>query len=146
MNDDRPNSHESTTQLLPDGIGLSVDEVREMLHRKHNISIPADDPMLMMVTVCNAFLTEQARLQKAHEKALGAFMNEQTSEYVTRLAKEMQDLSKTLSDVTVDGIRKSSADFAASMASHRSSLFLCTAITALAALLIVGVFILRAVL
>lgn len=145
MNDDTSSPHD-VQPVLPDGIGLSVEEVREMLHRKHNTSIPVDDPMLMLVTVCNAFLTEQAKLQQAHQKALTAFMGEQTSGYAASMEKSMGELGRMLSDVTIDGIRKASADFSANMASHRSALYLCTAINAVSALLIVSVFVIRAVL
>ncbi len=42
----------------------------------------------------------------------------------------------------MEGIRKAVADFVANLATHRSAMYLCTAIIALSALLNVAVFIL----
>lgn len=50
---------------LPDGIGLGYEDVQKMLAMKHNTSISTDDPILMMVSVCNVFLGE---LQKLHKR------------------------------------------------------------------------------
>ncbi|WP_308620462.1 TcpQ domain-containing protein [uncultured Desulfovibrio sp.] len=88
-------------QILPDGIGLSVDDVSAMLHRQHGISVPKDDPLLMQVTIHNAFLTEQQKLQKRHEKALAAFMGEQTNAHVEAVKNSVGQLTETLSGVPV---------------------------------------------
>ena len=61
-------------QILPDGLGLTVDAVRQLLHQKNGISVPRDDPMLMQVTMLKAYLNEQQRLHKKHESALAAFI------------------------------------------------------------------------
>ena len=132
-------------QCLPDGFGLSVEDVRALLARKHDLAVPADDPLLMMVTIQNAFLGAQTQLQKKHEKALAAFMGEQTAAYVQGVENSVSELQKTLSDVTINGIRDAASDFAASLSSFRTSLYLCTAIMALSAMLNVAVFILKAV-
>lgn len=131
--------------LLPDGIGLSVDDVRALLARKHETSVPKDDPILMVVTILNAFLGRQDELQKKHEKALAAFMGEQTAAYVKGVEESVAGLSKTLSGATVEGIGKAVGDMAANLAGHRSAMYLCTAVMALSALLNVAVFILEAV-
>ena len=117
-------------QCLPDGIGLAV---------------PKDDPLLMMVTIQNAFLGAQTQLQKKHEKALASFMGEQTAAYVQGVEKSVSELRKTLSDVTINGIRDAASDFAATLAGFKTTLYLCTAIMALSALVNVAVFILKAV-
>ncbi len=131
--------------LLPDSIGLSVDDVRALLARKHETSVPKDDPILMVVTILNAFLGRQDELQKKHEKALAAFMGEQTAAYVKGVEESVASLSKTLSGATVEGIGKAVGDMAANLAGHRSTMYLCTAVMAVSALLNVTVFILEAV-
>lgn len=130
---------------LPDGFGLSVEEVRALLAKKHNLAVPVDDPMLMMVTIQNAFLGAQTQLQKRHEKALTAFMGEQTAAYVQGVEKSVSELRKTLSDVTINGIRDAASDFTATLSGFKTSLYLCAAIIGLSALLNVAVFVLKAV-
>ena len=110
--------------------------------KKHDVSVPQDDPILMQVTILQVFLEAQARLQKKHETALAAFMGQQTAAYVNDMEKNLKSLTETLSGLTMEGIRKAVADFAANLATHRSAMYLCTAIMALSALLNVAVFIL----
>ena len=129
---------------LPDGLGLAVEDVRALLAQKHNLAVPVDDPMLMMVTIQNAFLGAQAQLQKKHEKALAAFMGEQTMSYVKGVEKSVSELCDTLSGVTIKGIQGAASDFAASLGGFKATLYLCTAIMAISALLNVAVFVLRA--
>lgn len=129
---------------LPDGFGLAVEDVRALLAQKHNLAVPVDDPMLMMVTIQNAFLGAQAQLQKKHEKALAAFMGEQTTSYVKGVEKSVSELSDTLSGVTIKGIQGAASDFAASLGGFKATLYICTAIMAISALLNVAVFVLRA--
>ncbi len=131
-------------QCLPDGIGMSVESVRALLAKEHDISVPRDDPFLMTVTIQNAFLEEQDRLRKKHEKALAAFMGEQTAACVRGVEKSVSELRKTLSDVTINGIRDAASDFSATLSGFRSALYLCTAIMALSALVNVAVFVLKA--
>lgn len=132
-------------QILPDGIGLSVDDVSAMLHRQHGISVPKDDPLLMQVTILNAFLTEQERLQKRHEKALAAFMGTQTSTHVEAVRNSVGQLSETLSGVTVKGIQEAAKEFVADVSSLRTTLWLCAAIIGCSALVNVAVFVLQGV-
>ena len=57
----------------------------------------------------------------------------------------MSELRKTLSDVTINGIRDAASDFAATLSGFKTTLYLCTAIMGLSALVNVAVFILKAV-
>lgn len=128
---------------LADGIGLSLEEVRALLAKKHDTAVPVDDPMLMMVTVCNAFLEEQQKLQEKHKTALAAFMTEQTATYVQGVEDSVKKLQESLAGATIAGIQQAASVFAASLSSFRATLYLCTAIMGLSALLNVAVFILR---
>ena len=126
-------------QLLPDGIGLTVEDVRALLLKKHDVAIPADDPALMYVTIMNAALTEQAKLQKAHQEALGKMMSEHTKQYVQSTREGISEIMGTLSKLTADGLNEAAKD----MVKFRMSMIYCTAINFIAALLIVGVFVLK---
>ena len=56
----------------------------------------------------------------------------------------MSELCDTLSGVTIKGIQGAASDFAASLGGFKATLYLCTAIMAISALLNVAVFVLRA--
>ena len=87
MSDNPPQTESrEPDQLFPDGIGLSVEDVRALLARKHETSVPKDDPILMVVTILNAFLGRQDELQKKHEKALAAFWDVENCPDVSALA------------------------------------------------------------
>ena len=136
-----PEKEEITEQILPDGIGLSVDAVRTLLAKQHNTSVPKDDPMLMAVTIMNSALTEQAKLHKAHATALGKMMSEHTANYVKNTEKGMQEIMSTLSELTTKGLNEAAKD----MVKFKMSMIYCTAITFVSSILIVGTFVLNSI-
>lgn len=136
-----PAQEEEKQQILPDGIGMSIEEIRTMLIAKHNTKIPKDDPILMVVSMLNAALTEQAKLQKAHEVALGKMMSEHTKNYVQNTENGMKEIMETLSSLTTKGLNEAAKD----MVKFKMSMFYCTIITFISSLLIVGTFVLKAV-
>lgn len=125
--------------LLPDGIGLTVEQVSALIHQVNHFSLPPDDPALMYVTIMNAALTEQAKLQKAHQSALGKMMDEHTQKYVQETEKGMKEILFTLSKLTTEGLNEASKD----MVKFRTTLWMCSGITFISALLIVCVFVLK---
>ena len=50
---------------LPDGIGLSYKDIALLMAMKHKCVAEVDEPMLIMVSVCNAFLSETEKLHQA---------------------------------------------------------------------------------
>ena len=118
--------------------------MRALLAQKHNLAVPVDDPMLMMVTIQNAFLGAQAQLQKKHEKALAAFMGEQTTSYVKGVEKSVSELSDTLSGVTIKAFRAQPRTSPPASAASRPRCISARPIMAISALLNVAVFVLRA--
>ena len=130
---------EEAEQLLPDGIGLSVEEVRAMLQKKHETYIPPDDPYLMNITIMNAVLTEQAKLQKKYSDALASMLSVHSDRYIKSTTERMNEVMKTLSVLTTEGINKAVQD----MVQFKTTMLICTAISFLSAALIVGVFVLK---
>lgn len=124
--------------LQEDGIGLRLDDVCALLSEKNDAKVPKDDPILVAVTIHNAFLNEHARLFKLHEKALAAFMDEQAKAFSNGVQDQLKPLSSMLSDVTIQGIQNAVARFSNDLGGLRSLLLYCTAAQALSALLIVG--------
>ena len=132
MSDDFPGDEDKSPmpeERFPDGFGMSVEDVRALLAKKHDVSVPQDDPILMLVTILQVFLEAQARLQKKHETALAAFMGQQTTAYVKDMEKNLKSLTETLSGLTMEGIRKAVADFVANLATHRSAMYLVQDLT-----------------
>lgn len=82
--------NEDPGQAMPDGIGLSFDQVRTLLIQAHKTTMSDDDPMLMLVTINNAFLGEYDKLLDRHNEALTAYLVDQAHEYleVARVAAE----------------------------------------------------------
>ena len=106
MSDDFPGDEDKSPmpeERFPDGFGMSVEDVRALLAKKHDVSVPQDDPILMQVTILQVFLEAQARLQKKHETALAAFMGQQTTAYVKDMEKNLKSLTETLSGLTMEG-------------------------------------------
>lgn len=51
-------------------IGLEPEEIRQLLMEKHDVALGKEDPILMLVTLHNAFTAEYNRLLKRHHEAL----------------------------------------------------------------------------
>lgn len=124
---------------VPEGTGLSIEDVRELLFKRHNVAVPPDDPALMQVTIANAILTEQEKLHARHREALTKFMGELTEGYAASMREGVETVTETLSALTVKGLNEAARD----MVKFRTTMLFCTAINAVSALLIVAVFVLR---
>lgn len=136
----RPGGH----PILPDTPGITVDEARQLLDveevRKliaavHGTSIPVDDPILMEVTILNAYMDQQDRLFRKHEKALAALMTEQTGAYAQSVRKSMEKLEASLAGVTAEGMQSAAAAIGESFGKFKATLYMCAAIMAVSALL-----------
>ena len=90
--------------LPHDGIGLSLDEVRNLIMQKNNEVIGLDDPLLMMVTINNAFLTEYEKLLEKHNKAISAIMSAKTEGYIKTVKGSVEKLTEELSSMSVAAI------------------------------------------
>ena len=130
---------------IPDGIGISLEQVQELLAKTHKKVVDYHDPSLMVVTMLNAHLAEVEKLQARHEKGLTRLMAEKTDEYVSGVQTAVNQLSTSLSSASVDGIRKVFDDHAATLKTFKSNVYLAAVIVGMSALLNVAVFILKAV-
>lgn len=137
---------EKAPPALPDGIGLSLDDVRALLAKEHETIVPKDDPMLMMVTLLNAYLSEVDKLHARHSKALTALMADKTDGYVRGVQEATDALALKLSASSLAGIRTVFADHAARLESFKNAMWYATAIVAVSALINVAVFVLRGLL
>ena len=92
--------------LADEGLGLSLEEARQLLHDKHGLTVGVDDPMLMMVTLNNAFLSEMEKLLGRHRQKLAELMGAETGG-LTRNLKEFQE---HVDRVNAEGFTKAAGD------------------------------------
>lgn len=130
--------------VLPEGIGLSLDEVRALIEQRNHVRVDVDDPIFVALTIANAHLTAVERLHQRHSKALTELMSGETARHTEAVAKNVETLSKQLSGVTVENIARVVADFGSALASFRTTLFICTGLALFSALLMLGAAWLRA--
>lgn len=130
---------------VPDGIGLTLEQVQRLLANAHKAVVDYHDPVLMVVTMLNAWLTEMEKLQARHESGLTRLMAEKTQAYVSGVQTAVNQLSDSLSSASVEGIRKIFDDHAACLKTFRSNVNLAALIVGISALLNVAVFVLKAV-
>ena len=123
--------------------GLTLEEVRSLLSNTHNASIPENDPLLMVMTILNAYLGEVEKLHARHEKGLSRLMAEKTDAYVSGVNAAVDQLSESLSSASVDGVRKIFEAHAATLNNFRNAALWAAAIVSASALVNVVVFVLR---
>ena len=131
--------------LLPDGIGLSLEQAQALIVKSNGIVLANDEPALMGITICNAYLAEVAKLHARHEKGLTRLMTEKTDSYVSGVQAAVGQLTDSLSSASVEGIRKVFDDHAARLKTFRSNVNLAALIVGISALLNVAAFVLKAV-
>lgn len=124
--------------VLPEGIGLSLDEVRALIEQRNHVRVEADDPILVALTIANAHLTAVEKLHQLHRKALTELMSRETATHTESVAKNVAVLSEKLSGVTVENIGRVVTQFQSALASFRTTLFICTGLALFSALLMLG--------
>lgn len=133
---------------LPDGIGLGYADIAEELARKSKTIVNPDDPILMMVPLCNAFLSQQHALQERHKGALAQVMSDKTDNFVQSVQRTVDALGNTLASEAVQslhaafsGQQETMRQHAFALQKHTTSMFWLAAITTTSALVNVGVFV-----
>lgn len=124
--------------VLPEGIGLSLDEVRALIEQRNHVRVEADDPILVALTIANAHLTAVEKLHQLHRKALTELMSRETATHTEAVAKNVAALSEKLSGVTVENIGHVVTQFQTALTSFRTTLFICTGLALFSALLMLG--------
>ncbi len=134
--------------ILPNGIGMTYEAVAQELAAKSKTIVSADDPILMMVPICNAFLTQQHALQERHKAALAQVMAGKTDSFVVSVQETVAALGQTISSSAVQSLRaafmkqeKSMRYHQLVLQRHKSAMCWLAAITTVSALVNVGVFV-----
>ncbi|MBQ4133446.1 MAG: hypothetical protein IJD04_06930 [Desulfovibrionaceae bacterium] len=129
--------------LSHDGIGLELEDVRNLLIQKHGENIGKDDPILMTVTILNAFLVELAKVNERHHQALTRVMSASTEQYITGVKTSVDGLKEKLSSASIDTIKAVLEQEDAKRQEHSQVMKWTSAIITMSALINVAVFILR---
>lgn len=127
---------------VPDGIGLTLEQVQGLLAQTHKKVVDYHDPILMVVTMLNAHLAEVEKLHTRHKEGLGRLMADKTDAYVSGAQAAVGQLTDSLSSASVEGVRKVFDDHAARLQSFKNSTTWLAAVVAVSALLNVAVFVL----
>ncbi len=133
-----------TPSTVSDGIGLDLESVRTLLAQKHATVVDPDDPVLMLVTLQNAFLAEYEKLLARHNKALTSMLAEKTDGYVSGVLSATKGLAKDFSAASVENIRTILQGHVSALAAFRQNLTWLAAIVIISALVNVAVFALQA--
>ena len=128
---------------LPDGIGIDLDDIAVMLALKHDTTLSRDDPVLMLVSICNSFLGATKKLHDQHNEALTQIITARTKEYIAGVQKTTDAFSKTLSDASVEGIRKIFEEHASAIHASKWNARWCALIVAVSALANIWILALR---
>ena len=133
MNDRHANAAASSSATppampaLPDGVGLSYEELAGRLAEKSRVIVSPDDPILMMVPLCNAFLEEEQKLMNLHKAALAQVM--------ASSGQGVADvLGKPLTSSAASGLEHAMAEHRDTLQQHRSHVFWLSAIAVISAL------------
>jgi hypothetical protein len=131
--------------ILPDGIGLSYEEVRKILQGKHG-KIENDDPILMLITLLNVFLAEEEKLLDRHNTALSRIISDRTYGYIKAVEETTASFGKSLSSSSLEGITKVFEAHGQKMEQFRSNMTWLTVIAGTSALVNVAAFAILALL
>lgn len=129
--------------ILPDGIGLNLEQAKTLISQSSGILLANDEPALMGITICNAYLGEVQKLHNRHQAGLSRLMAEKTDAYMAGVNAAVTQLSESLSSASVEGIRKVFEDHAARLNAFRTTVLWGAAIVSVSALVNVAVFVLR---
>jgi hypothetical protein len=119
----------------PPGFGMSADQAAALLRAAHQTrNIEPDDPILMVVTLLNAYLAETDKLVDRHNTALTKILSARVDEYVKAVQQMSKELTPAMSSATLLGIQSAHKEF-------RISQIWLTAIIGASALINVAAFI-----
>jgi hypothetical protein len=129
----------SQTEVTPDAApetppGMSVEDARALVAKEHGETIPANDPVLLIVTVMNACLGQMGDLHKRHEAGLSRLMADKTYGYVRGVKTATGQLAQSLSSASIEGLREVFREQDARLQAFRHKLSSLAALVAVSAL------------
>lgn len=89
QHEQEPQKQQEKEYLLPDGFGMSLDEIRALILNKYDIKVDKDDPILMIIPILNACLHEQQKLQEEYKEGLKLVYQEVLEEFAGEIDKKL---------------------------------------------------------
>ena len=143
LDEGKADEPKETMPQLPDGIGIKLEDMALLLAMKHDTAVSKDDPILMVVSLCNAFLGEIQTLHGQHNEALSKIITAKTRDYITSVKNTTDSFSEILAQASVEGIRKIFEDHASALQASKWNARWCALITAVSAIANIVVLALR---
>jgi len=82
--------------LPPDGFGYTLEQAKALIAQHHSMILANDEPSLMGITICNAYLAEMEKLHTRHREGIGRLMAEKTDAYISGVQKSVAQLTDSL--------------------------------------------------
>ncbi len=88
------------------GVGMSIEEVQALLAKKNETIVDKDDPILLTVTILNAFLNESKTQQDKYMLALKGIYSEQVNDFLEKVEESTEKVEEKLKSVSTEGLIK----------------------------------------
>lgn len=89
VKDDMQQAEQQKEYCLPNGFGMSLEDIRALILNKYDIKVDKDDPILMIVPILNACLYEQQKLQEEYKEGLKLVYQEVLEEFASEIDKKL---------------------------------------------------------
>ena len=100
------NDESNIQSPFPDGIGLSIENVQALISKHNETFVAKDDPILLTVTILNAFLEEDRKLQDKYLIALKNVYSEQVKDFLKQVQQSTNVVKESLETVSIEGLQK----------------------------------------
>lgn len=89
---------------IPNGIGLTIEAVQALICQQNNVFFPKDDPTMGIVTILNAFLGENQKLQNTYMQALRQLFSDLTQGVNLEIQQTTQEVQSSLRTISITGL------------------------------------------
>ncbi len=91
---------------FPDGLGMSIGDVQALLAKQNETAVPKDDPVLLIVTILNAFMAENKAQQDKYMLALKHVYADLAKDFTEETMNTTEEVHRTLKKVSTEGLVK----------------------------------------
>ncbi len=100
------NKEEVEKSKYDDGIGMSIEYVRALIAKENEVIIDKDDPILLTVTILNAFFHEHEKVQEKYMIALKNLYSDQVNDFVETIQESTDKVEEKLREISTEGLIK----------------------------------------
>lgn len=122
---------------LPEEPGLRIEDILKLLSEKNKTTVSKDDPILMLVTICNAFIRQGDNLLLKHKEAFEKVLTERTLEYEKAAKATIDGLATTLSQSSIVAVKEIFERHDKALQTFKISLFWLTGLVVVVALILI---------